>query len=109
MLTDRNRTWVRAGFFAFAALVLGPLSLAQEPTVPERVKELVAKLQKASLDEAWKVADGMARLGDPAVPTIEEHLSDPSESVRIASARALLALKDVPRAAKALVAIVKDS
>jgi carboxyl-terminal processing protease len=108
MLTDRNFKLLAASPLVLAIVVLAGTARGQEPTVPERVNELVTKLEKASLDEAWKMSDDLARLGDRAVPAIEEHLASPSVSVRLGAARALIALKDIPRAAKALIGIVKD-
>ena len=74
----------------------------------DRVREIVAKLETASIDDTWRMSDDLARLGDRAVPEIEEHLGSKSVSVRLGAARALLALKDVPRAAKTLVGIVTE-
>jgi C-terminal peptidase prc len=99
--------WALASFVALVA-VGGPGVLAQEPGVSDRVKEIVTRLETASIDEAWKMSDDLARLGDRAVPQIEEQLEAKSPTVRLGAARALLALKDVPRAAKALVGIAGE-
>lgn len=91
-----------------ALLASGPGAFAQEPELSDRVKEIVTKLEAATLDDAWKASDDLARLGDRAVPQIEEHLESKSVAVRLGAARALLALKDVPRAAKTLLGIVNE-
>src|SRR4029079_3175666 len=72
-----------------------PSATAQEPGVADRVQDLVAELEKGSVEEAWRTSDDLARLGDRAVPSIEEHLDSTNVAVRLGAARALLALKDV--------------
>jgi carboxyl-terminal processing protease len=108
MLIDSNRS-TRIGVVGLVLVAAAAVLPAQEPGVADRVKDIVAKMEKASVEEAWKNSDELARLGDRAVPSIEEHLGSPSLPVRLGAARALLALKDVPRAAKTLVAIAKDA
>jgi carboxyl-terminal processing protease len=108
MLHVTRTSIVPAALTAFLAAVV-PIARGQEPGVEDRVNALVAKLERASVDEAWTMSDELARLGDRAVPHIETHLESKSVSVRLGAARALLALKDVPRAAKTLVGIVEEA
>src|SRR5262245_58917863 len=107
MLIDSNRS-VRVAVLGIL-LAAGSVVRGQEAGISDKVKDLVAKMEKSSVEEAWKTSDELARLGDRAVPSIEEHLGSASLPARLGAARALLALKDVPRAAKTLVAIVKES
>jgi C-terminal peptidase prc len=86
------------------------LAQDREPSVSEKVGALVEKLAAAPATEAWRVGDDLARLGDRALPHIERALDDAStDQVKLGTARALVALKDKRRAAKALTELVKSS
>ncbi len=92
----------------FAASLATAFAPAQDPTLVERVNELVARLDTDSLENAWKASDELARLGDKAVPVLEDKLDTDKPIVKLGVSRALLALRDKPRAAKALLGLVKD-
>lgn len=94
-----------------AALASFPVRAQNEDApVSEKVGALVSKLAAGTTDDAWRTGDELARLGDRAVPHIEKALDDASQDhVKLGASRALIALKDRRRAAKALVALVKDS
>ncbi len=95
-----------------AVLVLLTLALpAQDPAnaLASKVEDLVVRIDKAKRADAWRLAAELARLGDPAVPVIEGKLEHPNSAVRLELARALLMLRDRDRAAKVLLAVVKDS
>ncbi|HYC78794.1 MAG TPA: HEAT repeat domain-containing protein, partial [Planctomycetota bacterium] len=82
----------------------------REPPVSEKVGTLVSRLETGGAAEAWKVGDELARLGDRAVPHIEKALDAASQDhVKLGAARALIALRDRRKAAKALVTLVKES
>lgn len=103
----RRPLWAALVVFAFASAAVAQ---EREAPVSEKVATLVAKLGAAEPNDAWKVADEMARLGDRAVPHLEKALDEAQgDVVRFGTARALVALKDRRRGAKALTALVKDS
>jgi C-terminal peptidase prc len=84
------------------------LTTAQS-SVSDKVDALIAKLEKTDRNDAWRVSAELARLGDPAVPVLEGKIDHPNALVRLEIARALVMLRDKDRAAKALVAIIRDA